>query len=68
MKKWLLFIVLGLVPTQLAHAGQDPDPDKEGTSAVKEEKKPGEKESDRPKNLDPSPKNEAIKPGTIQRM
>ena len=66
MKKWLLLIVLGLVPTQLAHAGQDPD--KEGTPAVKEGKKPDEKESDRPKNLDPSPKNEAIKPGTIQRM
>ena len=66
MKKWLLFIVLVLVPTDLAYAGQEPDPKKEDKPAVKKVDKPDEKGTDKPGNLDPSPKNEEIKPGTIQ--
>ena len=68
MKKWLLFIVLVLVSTDLAHAGQEPDPKKEDKPAVQKGDKADEKETEKPKNLDPSPRNEAIKPGTIQRM
>ena len=68
MKKWLLFIVLVLVSTDLAHAGQEPDPKKEDKPAVQKGDKADEKETEKPKNLDPSPSNEAIKPGTIQRM
>ena len=58
MKKFLLLIVLLLLPIQSALAQQEPIP--------KTTDKPAAKEADKPKNLDPSPKNAKLETGTIQ--
>ena len=69
MKKLLLLVLLVLLPTHLARAEREPEPKKQDKPAVKQTDKPERnEEAEKPKNLDPSPKNAALKPGTVQRM
>ncbi|MFP6649715.1 MAG: hypothetical protein VB817_09655 [Pirellulaceae bacterium] len=66
MKKFLLLIVLLLLPIQCALAQQEPIPKTTDKLAAKTTDKPAAKEADKPKNLDPSPKNAKLETGTIQ--